>query len=88
VRANAVQLGLDYELMRNVIVSVAGGYETDRFFGQTRKDRVTTSDARVKYLLNRFGSISAYYQYTNRNSDLPVFTFDKHLVGMNVTAQF
>ena len=88
VLANAVQLGVDYELMRNVIVSVAGGYETDRFFGQARKDRVTTSDARVKYLLNRFGSISAYYQYTNRNSDLPVYTFDKHLVGMNVTAQF
>jgi hypothetical protein len=88
VLANAVQLGLDYELMRNVIVSVAGGYETDRFFGQIRKDRVTTSDARVKYLLNRFSSISAYYQYTNRNSDVPVFTYDKHLVGMNVTAQF
>jgi hypothetical protein len=88
VLANALQLGLDYELMRNVIVSVAGGYETDRFFGQIRKDRVTTSDARVKYLLNRFSSISAYYQYTNRNSDVPVFTYDKHLVGMNVTAQF
>jgi hypothetical protein len=88
VLANAVQIGADYELLRNVIVSVAGGYETDRFFGQARKDRVTTSDARVKYLLNRFSSISAYYQYTNRNSDLPVFTFDKHLVGMNVTAQF
>ena len=86
--ANALQLGLDYELMRNVIVSVAGGYETDRFFGQPRKDRVTTSDARVKYLLNRFSSISAYHQYTDRNSDLPVFTFDKHLVGLNVTAQF
>ena len=53
-----------------------------------RKDRVTTSDARVKYLLNRFSSISAYYRYTARNSDIAVFSFDKHLVGMNVTAQF
>ncbi len=40
VLANAVQLGLDYELRRNVIVSVAGGYETDKFFGQLRKDNV------------------------------------------------
>ena len=88
VLANAVQIGLDYELRRNIIVSLAGGYETDRFFGQTRKDNVTTSDARVKYLLNRFSSISAYYQFTSRNSDLPVFSYDKHLMGLNVTAQF
>lgn len=88
VLANALQLGLDYELLRNVIVSLAGGYETDRFFGQARKDHVTTSDTRVKYLLNRFSSISAYYQFTARDSDIPVFTFDKHLVGLNVTAQF
>jgi hypothetical protein len=88
VLANAVQVGLDYELLRNVIVSLAGGYETDRFFGQVRKDNVTTSDARVKYLLNRFSSVSAYYQFSARSSDIPVFTYDKHLVGLNVTAQF
>ena len=88
VLANAVQLGLDYELRRNIIVSLAGGYETDRFFGQVRKDDVTSSDARVKYLVNRFGAVSAYYRYTKRDSDIPVFSFDKHLVGINVTAQF
>jgi hypothetical protein len=88
VLANAVQLGLDYELRRNVIVSLAGGYENDRFFGQLRKDNVTTSDTRVKYLVNRFAAVSAYYRYTKRDSDVPVFSYDKHLVGMNVTAQF
>lgn len=88
VLANAVQLGLDYELRRNVIVSLAGGYENDRFFGQLRRDRVVTSDTRIKYLMNRFAAVSAYYRYTKRDSDLPVFSFDKHLVGLNVTAQF
>jgi hypothetical protein len=88
VLANAWQLGLDYELLRNVVVSLGGGYETDRFFGQTRKDSVITSDARIKYLLNRFGAISIYHQYTARNSDIPAFSFDKHLLGLNVTAQF
>jgi hypothetical protein len=88
VLANAVQLGLDYELRRNVIVSLAGGYENDKFFGQLRKDNVLTSDTRVKYLVNRFAAVSAYYRFTKRDSDLPVFSFDKHLVGMNVTAQF
>lgn len=88
VLANAVQLGLDYELRRNVIVSLAGGYENDRFFGQVRKDQVVTSDTRVKYLMNRFAAVSAYYRYTKRDSEIPVFSFDKHLVGLNVTAQF
>ena len=88
VLANAVQVGLDYELRRNVIVSLAAGYENDRFFGQIREDNVITSDTRVKYLMNRFSAVSAYYRYTNRDSDTPVFSFDKHLVGLNVTAQF
>ena len=88
VLANAVQIGADYELRRNVIVSLAGGYENDKFFGQLRKDNVLTSDTRVKYLVNRFAAVSAYYRFTKRDSDIPVFTFDKHLVGMNVTAQF
>jgi hypothetical protein len=88
VLANAVQLGADYELRRNVIASLTGAYEVDRFFGMERKDDVTTVDARVKYLLNRFSSIALYYQYTNRNSDVPIFSYDKHQVGINVTAQF
>jgi hypothetical protein len=88
VLANALQLGLDYELRRNVIVSLAGGYESDRFFGQLRKDHVTTSEASIKYLLNRFGSISLFHRYTARNSDIPAFSYDKNQVGINVTAQF
>jgi hypothetical protein len=88
VLADAVQLGADYELRRNVVVSLAGGYENDRFYGQLRKDHVITSDASIKYLLNRFGAISLFYRYTLRNSDIPAYSFDKNQVGINVTAQF
>jgi len=88
VLANSAQLGFDYELRRNVIVSATGAYETDRFFGQVRKDHVVTTDERIKYMLNRWGSIAIYHQYTNRDSDIPTFSFDKHQVGVNVTAQF
>jgi hypothetical protein len=88
VLANAVQLGADYELLRNVVLSATGGYEIDRFFGQERKDRVTTTDARVKYLINRYAAISVFHEYTNRNSDIPAFSYDKNQVGINVTTQF
>jgi len=88
VLANALQLGADYELRRNIILSLAAGYERDQFFGQLRKDHVITSDASIKYLLNRFGSVSVFHRYTTRNSDVPTFSYDKQQVGINVTAQF
>jgi len=88
VLANALQLGADYELRRNIILSLAAGYERDQFFGQLRKDHVITSDASIKYLLNRFGAISVFYRYTARNSDIPAVGYDKNQVGINVTAQF
>lgn len=88
VQANAIQVGADYEFRRNVILSLAGTYEKDRFFGQDRKDTIITSDARVKYLLNRFVTMSAYHRYTDRSSDVSAFSYDKHQVGINVTAQF
>lgn len=88
VQADAIQVGVDYEFRRNVIVSVRGGYEKDRFFGQTRSDAVITADARVKYMMNRFGAVSLFHRYTQRNSNIPTFSFDKHQVGINVTAQF
>ncbi|MDB5654389.1 MAG: hypothetical protein JWQ94_2002, partial [Tardiphaga sp.] len=69
-------------------LSLMGTYETDKFFGQQRRDVVTTTDARVKYLLNRFAAISVYHRYTDRNSDVSTFSYDKHQVGINVTAQF
>jgi hypothetical protein len=88
VLANTVQVGADYELRRNVILSANAGYEVDRFFGQSRKDGVTTADAGVKYVLSRYGAISGFYRYTMRDSDVPVFSYDKHQVGLNATAQF
>jgi hypothetical protein len=88
VVANSLQLSVDYELLRNVIISVAGGIEKDRFHDQIRSDKVTTIDSRIKYLPNRFGTISLFHRYSQRDSNIPGFSYDKHLVGFNATAQF
>jgi hypothetical protein len=88
VLANAMQLGFDYELQRNIVLSLNGGYEIDRFFGEIRKDNVISTDARIKYLINRFAAISLYHQYIARDSNAATFSFDKQVVGINVTAQF
>jgi hypothetical protein len=88
VQADALQLGVDYELRRNVVLSVAGMYEVDRFVGQIRKDKVYSTLAEVKYLFNRYSFVSLRHQYVNRDSNIPSSVYDKHEVGINVTAQF
>jgi hypothetical protein len=88
IQADALQLGIDYEFRRNVVVSLAAIYEKDRFVGQFRVDKVYSVLSEVKYLLNRHWSISVRHQYTNRDSNIPTSIYDKHEIGINATAQF
>jgi hypothetical protein len=88
VRADAFQIGADYELRRNLIFSIAGTYERDRFFGQVREDKVQSTLAELKYVLNRYSSISIQHQYFRRDSSTPSSSYDKHEVGVNVTARY
>jgi hypothetical protein len=88
VRADAFEVGADYEFRRNVVFSVAAAYELEKFFAQVRTDRVTSESARIKYLLSRYGYMSFEYRFIQRDSDIPINSFDKHQVMFNVTAQF
>jgi hypothetical protein len=88
VRARAVQLGIDYELLRNVVVSTSAMYESDKFIGQLRDDNVYATRAEVKYLPNRFSSIALRHNYTQRDSNVPTISYDKHEVSVHVTARF
>jgi hypothetical protein len=88
IRANAIQLGADYELRRNLVLSVAGTYERDSFFGQVRNDKVWSTLAELKYMVNRYGSISLQHQYFRRDSSAPASSYDKHEVMLNVTARY
>jgi hypothetical protein len=88
VMATAFQVGADYELRRNLVLSVAGTREHDRFHGQTRTDDVDSVATQLKYLMNRFVSIGLSHKYISRDSNVPSASFDKHQVGINVSAQF
>jgi len=88
IRAQSMQLGFDYELRRNVIVSVAALYERDHFFNQLRSDTVFATLEEVRYMLNRAWSVSLRHQYIKRNSNIPTAAYDRHEVGINVTARF
>lgn len=88
IRADAFQLGADYELRRNVVLSVAGTYERDKFFGQTRTDNVYSTLTELKFLINRYSYIAAQHQYVRRDSSTPLSSYDKHEVGLSVTAHY
>ena len=88
IRANALQVGFDYELRPNIVLSSAATYEKDKFFGQDRADNVYYADVELKYLMNQVTSVSLLYRYTVRDSSSPGFSYDKHQVGINASAQF
>jgi hypothetical protein len=86
--AKAAIAGIDYELRPNVVLSTAAFYEKDDFKGEPRKDDVYGVDAQIKYLMNRVTSLSLHYRYTKRDSNIPADSFDKHEIGLGVTARF
>jgi hypothetical protein len=88
IRADAAQIGLDYEFRPNVILSTAATYEKDNFQGQPRKDNVYGVDGSVKYLMNNLISIGLRYRFTRRDSNVLQDSFEKHQVGLNASAHF
>jgi hypothetical protein len=88
VRAQSAMLGVDYSLRRNVVFSTVAGYEKDKFFGEDRQDNVYSATASLQYLFNRYTSVALSYKYVNRNSNVLSAIYDKHEIGLDVTAHF
>lgn len=79
---------LDYEILRNLILSLEGSYKNEDFSGGTaRTDDVMRLSAKLDYLLSRSVNFGLNYNYIDRSSDDPLFDFEKHVVTLNVTAQ-
>jgi hypothetical protein len=78
----------DYELLRNVVVFGGLAFRHEDFTGTARNDDVTKVSAGVNYLMNRALSTGVRYDFISRDSTMPVYSFDKHVVMFNVTAQY
>jgi hypothetical protein len=79
---------LDYELLRNLIVSAGPKFVRQDFPDSSRKDDVVMVEAGFNYLINPFARLGIDYDYVNRDSTLPEYSFDQHVVTLNVTAQY
>ncbi len=78
---------LDYEILRNLILSFEGTYKNEDFVGTPRSDDVVRLSAKLDYLLSRRINLGLTYNYIDRSSINPIYDFDKHVVTLNVTAQ-
>jgi len=86
--ADLLQLSVDYEIRRNVVFSVAGSRELDKFVADVRRDQVYTVDTKLKYTFDRVTSVAFWHRYIQRDSNIPTFSYQRQQVGINVTAQF
>lgn len=82
------KVALDYELRRNIIVSPSMGFEHQDFVGFSRTDMVFNPNLRIDYLINRYFTVGAEYDYTNRISNIGANEFDRHIVRVNAQAKF
>jgi hypothetical protein len=79
---------VDHELMRNVILSAGAKRIDQEFRGTPRKDDVLKVSSGVDYFANRFARLGLHYNFIDRRSNIPIFSFDEHVVKVNVTTQY
>ena len=79
---------IDYELRRNFIVSPSFNVVYEDYTGIARDDWVVEPSLRLDYLINRHFSVGARYIYTNRDSNVNLNDFERHIVGINAKAEF
>lgn len=79
---------IDYELMRNVILYAGAKHRHEEFSGLPRTDDVAQISAGIDYYMNRHLKFGLRYDYQNRDSTVPVFNFDRHMVTISAKTQY
>jgi hypothetical protein len=78
-------LGVDHELLRNLILNGNVSYENDAFEGISRSDDLYSAGAGARYLINNNFWLSGGYQYLTRKSDAST-NFDDNVIFGRIAA--
>jgi hypothetical protein len=78
-------LGVDHELLRNLILNGNVSYENDDFQGITRSDDLYSAGAGARYLINNNFWLSGGYQYLKRKSEAST-NFDDNVIFGRIAA--
>jgi hypothetical protein len=84
----SVESTLDYELLRNVVVSAGAKYTFEEFIGPSGEDDVVELALGTRYLVNRWLELDLTGTYEQRDSFKPAEDFDRYMVWLNVTTQY
>jgi len=79
---------VDYELLRNLIVSPQVRIDHIDYSGTARDDLLITPGIRLDYMANRYLHVGGEYFFTSRDSSVNAFDYDRHLLGFYAKAQF
>jgi hypothetical protein len=94
VLATGLSLGVDHELLRNVLLSANGSFANNDYQGSSaanlvnRNDKIYGGNVSAKYLLNRNLSAALSYNYQNRDVNYVLSDYEVHQVMLNLRGEF
>jgi hypothetical protein len=89
IEATDVNLRIDHELLRNLLVGAFFDYTYNSYEGIDRTDRYVAAGPRVTYLWNRYLSAEVYYRYKQLDTDSDTEDdYTENLVALSVTGRF
>jgi len=88
--ANSASVGIDHELMRNVLLSASASYGKDKYAFIDRDDKRTGFNATGTYLLNRNVGLFLTYSYLKQDSSgaAKASSFSDNKIAASVALQF
>lgn len=84
--STSVNLRVDHELLRNLLIGAEGGYTRDVFEGIGREDDNYTAGVDVTYLINRNLRAQIGYEFETRETNAVGSEFDQNTVFLLVRA--
>ena len=94
VLATGVSMGVDHELMRNILLSAGGTFGNNDYQGfvapnlVNRNDKVYGGNVSAKYMLNRNLSAALLYTYQSRDVNYLFSDYEVHQVMLNLRGEF
>lgn len=79
---------VDYELLRNLLLSGRFGFQNTDYRSTARHDNQYKGEFLAEYLLDRNWSVLASYAYTNFISTAADLDYDKHVVSVGLRARY
>lgn len=86
-----LQVTVEHELLRNLLVLASGAYVNDKYKGFNRNDDTYAGNVGARYLINRNMSASADVTYTNRQSNFsgpPSASYDRVIATVGLKLGF